>query len=122
MTAIDTKLLAEVYTIAETYGKSVVFTVPGSSTYAPSTGKVTEGSVVTHTVNVTPPEQYDRRYVDGELVQARDVQVILPAKNLAFTPDLGMKVTFDSEAFDIVSLNPLYSGTSICAYEVQLRQ
>lgn len=122
MTALDTKLLAAVYDIAQTYGKDLVFSVPGTKTYSASTGKVTEGSVVSHTVKTTPPSPYGRALRDGDVVQERDVSVLLPTKNLGFTPDLGMGVTFDGEQFDVVGLNPLYSGDSVCAYEVQLRQ
>ena len=95
---------------------------PGIPLTAASTGKVTEGSVVSHTVKTTPPSPYGRALRDGDVVQERDVSVLLPTKNLGFTPDLGMGVTFDGEQFDVVGLNPLYSGDSVCAYEVQLRQ
>lgn len=122
MTILDTKLIAEVYNIAQTYGKTVVFQEVGSSVYDPTTGKTTDSSITNHSVKVTPPSPYSHRLVDGDLIQVRDVQIILPSKNLTFTPTQGMQVTIDSEAFDILEINPLYSGDSICAYDLQLRQ
>jgi len=122
MTTLDTTLLTKVAEIADTYGKDVVFESVGSKVYDPATGKTTESSVTNYTVKVTPPAPYDHRMIDGDLIQVRDVGVLLPAKDLSFTPDLGMQVTFDSEVFDIVAMSPLYSGTSVCAYDIQLRQ
>lgn len=122
MTTLDTKLIAEVYTIAQTYGKEVTFQEVGSAVYDPSTGKTTESSITNHAVKVTPPSPYSHRLVDGDLIQVRDVQVTLPAKNLTFTPVQAMQVTIDGEAFDIVEIMPLYSGAQICAYDLQLRQ
>ena len=122
MTEIDDKLLADVYTIAQTYGKSVVFTIRDAQSYNPATGKVSTGGATAITLNVTPPAQFELRYVDGDMIRERDVKVTVPAKNLTFTPDLGHNVTIDSEVFDVVTVNPLYSGANICAYEVQLRQ
>tara|TARA_R110000823_G_scaffold304377_1_gene426054 strand:- start:808 stop:1176 length:369 start_codon:yes stop_codon:yes gene_type:complete len=122
MTTLDTTLLAKVAEIADTYGKSVVFQSVGSSSYNPATGKTTESSITNYTVKVTPPAPYSRTLVDGDLIQTMDVGLLLPAKDLSFTPALGMQVTIDGEVLDIVSMSPLYSGTSVCAYDIQLRQ
>ena len=122
MTILDDKLIAEVYNIAQTYGKTVVFQEIGSSVYDPTTGKTTNSSLTNHSVKVTPPSPYSHRLVDGDLIQVRDVQTLLPAKDLTFTPVQGMQVTIDSEVFDIVEIMPLYSGASICGYDLQLRQ
>jgi hypothetical protein len=121
-TALDTTLLTKVAEIAATYGKSVTFQDIGSSVYNPTTGKTTESSVTNYTVKVTPPAPYDLKLIDGDVIQARDVAVILPAKDLAFTPVLGMQVTIDGEVFDAVQVMLIYSGDDVCAYDIQLRQ
>tara|TARA_Y100000310_G_scaffold344961_1_gene460803 strand:+ start:3060 stop:3431 length:372 start_codon:yes stop_codon:yes gene_type:complete len=121
-TATDTKLLDQVYTVAQSYGKLVTFSVPGTKVYDPATGKTTEGSVVSHAVKVTPPAGYNHGLVDGDTIQARDLVVILPKKLTTFTPALAMQVTVDAEVFDIVTIRPLYSGADICAWDIQLRQ
>ena len=122
MTTLDTTLLVKVAEIADTYGKSVAFQDVGSSVYDPATGKTTESSITVYTVKVTPPAPYDRKLIDGDMIQTRDVGIILPAQSLAFTPVLGMQVTIDSEVLDVVALSPLYSGNDVCAYDIQLRQ
>lgn len=121
-TTLDTTLLTKVAEIAATYGKNVVFQSIGSKVYSPTTGKTTESSITNYTVKVTPPAPYDLKLVDGDVIQSRDVAVILPAKDLAFTPELGMQVTIDGEVFDTVQVLLMYSGDDVCAYDIQLRQ
>jgi hypothetical protein len=122
VTILDDKLLPVVYDTVQTYGKTVTFQEIGSAVYDPGSGKTTESSITDHSVKVTPPSPYEHRLVDGDLIQQRDVSVLLPAKDLAFTPVQGMQVTIDGEALDIVRIEPLYSGASVCAYNLQLRQ
>tara|TARA_R110000787_G_scaffold42303_2_gene103988 strand:+ start:3292 stop:3654 length:363 start_codon:yes stop_codon:yes gene_type:complete len=120
MTALDTKLLNEVYSIAELYGKDVTFTTR-SSTYDPTTGKSTVVST-SHAVRVTPPAPFKSSFSDGKLIKHGDVSVLLPAKLLTFTPSLSASVTIDGSVFTIIALDSLYSGANIAAYDLQLRQ
>ena len=122
MATLDTELRLVAQTLISDLGKLVDFSVPATKTYDPTTGIVTEGAITVHSVKVSPPERYEERFVDEDLIRARDLRISLAALGLAFTPDLAMLVTIDSIAFDIIHITPVYSGELIALYELQLRQ
>ena len=122
VTALDTELRLAAYDIIAEYGKEISFTVPASTTYDPATGGVTLGTETVHLVKTSPPERFDEKYIDGDLIRARDLFVLLPTLNTTFTPTLAMRVEIDSIAYDIVTVTPIYSGEQIAVYELQLRQ
>jgi hypothetical protein len=123
LTALDAKLLPKTLALVAKYGKQMSFAVPASGyTFDSSTGVGTPGAITTYVETCTPPDKYKDSFVNGDTIQEGDVWIILPAMNLAFTPMKTQQVTFDGNTWVIVQLDPLYSGDSVCAYELRLRK
>jgi hypothetical protein len=122
VTALDTKILPKVVTLLNKYGKDIDFIVPASQTHNPDTGKVTTVPGTTYTVKGSPPDRYDSRLIDGAAIKADDSRTIIAAQGIQFTPELSMRVEFDSYTWAIAHVMPIYSGESIAAYEIRLRR
>ncbi len=121
-TALDDRMVPKALELINLYGQSAVFADPATKTYDPTTGLTSEGSVTNRTHKVTPPEPYDKRWIDGDLIQQNDIRIYLPASGLAFTPFKGQKVTLlTTKVFRIVSVKPIYSGEDIAVFDLQLR-
>ena len=121
-TELDVTLIPEILAIVTEYGKDVIFEVPQLSEYDHSSGGVTETGPARHTKKVTPPANYDRKYIDGGSILAEDMQIFLPASELEFVPTKNCKVTVDNQVYVVVSIRPYYTGESIAIYELQLRR
>lgn len=119
-TALDDRLIPKTAELVARLGRSARFTVPSGS-YDPSTGAVGVAEAY-HTHKVTPPDEYEDRYVDGDAIQEGDVRVYLPSLGLAFTPQMGQTVLMGAEEWDAISVAPIYSGRRIALYEIQLRR
>jgi len=122
MTTLDTVLLPKIVDLIALYGKDATFTVHGISSYDPDTGSVIESGTTNYTVKVTPPENYIASMIDGDTIMANDTHISVAASGLSFTPVTGMKVTFDSLVWKIVSVQTEYTGESIGLYTMQLRR
>lgn len=121
VTTIDTKLRDKADSVLATYGKDLTFAVR-TKTYDPTTGATTYGAATNTVVKGSPPGPYERRFVDGDVVRLSDARTIVAAKNLTFTPTIGIKVSFDSTDWQVVSARPMYSGEQVAAWELQLRR
>lgn len=119
---LDSKLRAAAVKAVAKAPKSYVFVALGTQTYDPTTGLTTEASPTNHAVTASPPFDYDRRFVDGDVIRAGDCYVIVPAQGHTVTPVPGMKVTFDSKSFDVVAVRRYEGASSVIAWEVQLRR
>jgi hypothetical protein len=127
MTKLDDRLIARVYALAQKYGKDLTFynNAGDTGTYDPETGHTTPPSETTQTVKCTPPEMV-KMWRDGAISADGMVKTLLPTKLLDATFfgssfDIGTRVDFDSSSWLIEQLNPIYSGTSRCAYELVLK-
>ena len=122
-TALDTTLPPRVLEVVNKYGKTVTITVT-SSTINVALGKIASSSETTYSKKVSPPAPYKSRYIDGTMIQAHDLQCILPASGLGFTPSLSdeMTVTMDSVVWSVKGFDPMYSGDDVAAYRLQLRK
>ncbi len=87
-----------------------------------ATGKVTE-SVSANSVKITPPEPFSVGLIDGTLIEAGDMTTLVAAQGLSAAP-VGNRdrLVFANEAWQIVTVDPIYSGDSVAAYRVQLRR
>jgi hypothetical protein len=121
-TALDTALIPKIKSIIEDFGKSVVFTVHGIAEYDPDEGSVVESGSTDYTVKATPPENYSRNLVDGDMIQENDCRISISASGLSFTPKNGMPVVFDNENWRVVAVETGYTGEDIGLYSMQLRR
>lgn len=121
-TALDNKLVPKTLAIINKVGRNMDFTLPLASSYDPATGAGIESIWTTYTVKVSPPIDYEQRYVDGDSVQRGDARIFMAASGLPLTPVRDMLVEFDGVTFKAISILPIYSGEQIAAYEVQLRK
>lgn len=121
-TALDTTLIPKIKSIIDTYGKTVTIAVPGLTHYDADSGSVIEAGTVTHTVKVTPPENYNSRWIDGDLILEGDCQISLAASGLTFTPENGHVFTIDSQKWKVVRVQTEYTGDDIGLYVMQLRR
>lgn len=119
MTKLDDKLIPKIAKIVDRLGKAVTFHVEAGS-YDPTVGRRVSDQT-DHSVKVTPPANYSERFIDGDNIQRGDVNILLPAQDLVFTPVNGMQVTIDAKPWAIVEVKPIYTGEQIGAYDLQLR-
>lgn len=121
MTVLDDKLVPKTLSLIAKFGKIVTFVREGLEIYAPATGHTTQAGPTTFDRAVTPPSPYKTQFIDGDTIQVGDVKVLVAASGLPFTIVKGMKVKIDGVIWLVVQCIRIYSGTSIAAYEVQLR-
>ena len=121
-TMLDLKIRASAFNLIAKVGKQVTFTLYPSAAYDPTDGETTKGSPTQYVKKVSPPSAYKEMYIDGEIIRKGDCRVILPAKDLEFTPEVGIEVTIDTVVWKIVGLKPVYSGEQVAAYTLQLRK
>ncbi len=119
-TALDIRLLPKVLEIIERMGKTVTFHVPSGEVYDPI-ARQTTSTITNINKKVSPPDKYGVKFIDGTQILAGDNYVILPASGLTFTPRSGHNVTVNGLKWGIVSVESIFSGEDICAYQIQLR-
>lgn len=117
--------------LIESFGGPLTY-IRTTETFDPDSGKTSQ-SEVESTVIGTPPVPLSKRLASGEnfravygevfdTVQAGDLITTLKALNLGFTPVIGDKVIFQGTRWQIVRIDPLYSGALAAAYTIQMRQ
>lgn len=86
-----------------------------------ASGKVTE-TVVAAVVKITPPEPFTMGLIDGTLVEAGDMTTLVAAQGLSASPAASRdRLVFANEVWQIVAVDPIYSGDAATAYRLQLR-
>lgn len=119
-TTLDTTIRPKVVALLALYGTAVAFTdKPGS--YSRATGAASAGASL-GSVQATPPEGYESRYVDGDVVKAGDSRIYIAGQGLTFTPAAGQKFAVGGITYHVVSAKPIYSGDQVAAWEVQGRR
>ena len=86
-----------------------------------ASGKVTE-TVAAAAIKITPPEPFTVGLIDGTLVEAGDLTTLVAAQGLGAAPAANRdRLVFAAEAWQIVAVDPIYSGDAVTAYRLQLR-
>ncbi len=84
-------------------------------------GNVTE-TVVSTEIKITPPEPFTVGLIDGSLVEAGDMTSLVAARDLTARPAINRdRLVFALESWQIVAVDPIYSGDTATAYRLQLR-
>ena len=123
MAQLDVKMAAVALDLITRFGKTVTYTQEDNSSYDPAVGEVTASSIVNFTVKVSPPDPYDVKLIDGDIIRVGDTSSFLASSGLAFTPrEVGDKIDFDGEKWRVVGVTKLWSGDNVAAYQVQLRR
>jgi len=97
--------------------QTVTFNKKSAEAYSVSTGSVTKTSTA-HTVKavVTPFTQEEIDSTDS--ITSEDLRLLLPKKELTFTPSIDDTITFNSETYKIISktLDPAQA-----LFDIQMR-
>ena len=102
------------------FGKTVTYKQLSSS-YDASTGKTTSAETASSAV-IAPPAPYRQNRIDGSTIQNGDVTSSVAASAIAFVPAIGDRVDLNAVDWQVVGVNPVFSGELVALYELQLRQ
>ncbi len=118
MASSATEIQRKVANLVGRRPKTVTWTQEG----AYSTSTMTNAAATSATVDVSPPQGFHPRMVDGDTIEISDVMVVLPSLDLTFTPKTGDQVVMDSTNYRVQSILPLDVGSLVVGYEIQLRK
>ena len=121
MTRLDDRLGPRTAALLAKYGRVATF-YEVTKTPDPTTGKMTVTETLEHPAMVSPRQEYDLRFVDGDTIRRGDTSVYVSAEGLTFTPTAGMRVSIGADTWTIVSAEPLDPGETTVAYKLQLRK
>lgn len=122
MTVFDTKMRALAVKLINKFGLDITWTSE-VIVFNPLTQEGVRTPIAV-TIKASPPLSFSEFMVDGNVVQKDDFKMFIAAttsEDLSFTPEIGGEVEFDSKKFEVLDVNPLYSGEKVAAYEVHCR-
>lgn len=102
------------------FGKTVTYKVRTNS-FDVDSGKTTFTETESSAV-IAPPEPYKQNRIDGTVVQQGDVMTSIAQSAISFVPKISDRVLLNSVDWEVVGVNPVYSGELVAMYELQLRQ
>jgi len=119
-TPLDSILIPEVLAVLNEYGKSTTITEKSGGTYDPTTGSNTSETETAHSVKISPPAP-SKGYITSDLIKEGDMETYLASSGLTIDFENQLEVDLDGVAWKVVKHDALYSGDSICAYKLILR-
>lgn len=117
MNALDV-IVPKIAALLAKVGRSIDYLSTPLSSYDVASGKVLTGDHTATPVVSTPPLQFSKRY-DGDTIKRDDLAVFIQP---TLTPAVGNRLRIDSQTYNIVNVMPLYTGTLIAAFKLQLRK
>ena len=126
VTELDVSLPGKFKPVIEKYGKMVTFVTYPDRVENNSDSSVNLGTPVSYSLKVSPPNDVMVKLSsDGTGVEESAQEIVLLTGNgtdwpIAFVPEIGMPVQFDSKSPLIVRVDELYSGELIVAYHIFL--
>lgn len=112
---------ASVARLIDTFGGSVVVTIPGFRSYDPVVGESPVTADTTQTVKGVV-EQYSERLTAGnDTIRPGDQRVTIKAAGLTRVPQPGDAVTVNGVRHDVVQVTSIVSGDNVAAYTLQVR-
>lgn len=121
-TKLDTTLPPRIRAIIARLGTTITFYYGGLGEYDHQTGDTIIAGKSAVDQKCTPPTPYSRRYIDGDLIQEGDMLTFVANDTLEFTPINGMRAELNSVSWFVVSVQAIYSGELVAAWELQLRR
>lgn len=109
------------------YGKSATLRRETQGTFEPADSSYSGGSSTDYSITVSPPQEFDQQFIDGDLIRQDDFMVSVAAKGLSVTPNSGDestndKLVLDSVVYEIVRAKPVYSGAQVALYKLHCRK
>ena len=128
-TELDTDLVPLVTELLPEFGKDATFEVV-TKAYDETTGRATPTGATSVVRKVTPPGPVSRRFggddsrvqSGGDVAVQSELECYLGAGGLTFTPSPGQKVTLDSDAYIITTVEPVYTGELVAIYRLVMRR
>lgn len=74
------------------------------------------------TRKISPPSQVSQHMLANSLIHAGDMQALVAASGLTFTPVRNMRMTWNGTDWTLVDVRLIPSGDSIAAYRLIFRQ
>ena len=118
---LDTKIIPKVLEILTKYGMSITMVEISGGTYDPATGENTGETTTDHSVKIAPPSP-GIGYIINDLVKEGDMETTIATSGLTIDFDNQLEFTLDSKKWKVIHHTPMYSGDSIAAYQLLLRQ
>lgn len=120
-TELDQKFLPLVTRLLDRFGKNVTFKIRTGTTFNTLTGERTAGTIVEYVRKVSPPSKFERFFSSNEASIEADLEVLLAAEGLTFALKKSDIVEIDSSDYEILQIEPIYSGELVCAYRLMLK-
>lgn len=93
--------------------------------YDPATGGPTPGTTTTATVwavlDASSLRTMGFKFGEG-LVQAGDIEALIPAQGLTFNPDAGDKLTVGGVSYTVIQARPTYEGAVPVVWSLLVRR
>lgn len=122
--ALDTAARNTASRLLAKFGKALTLTRATPGTYDIPSGKTTGDTTASYTVN---------GYVDGsstrylglkygpDLIKGGEIEITIPALNLAIVPTEGDQIAVGSQKFIVLKVGPTYSGELVATYALLVR-
>lgn len=106
--------------IDDDLGVTMTYRTSEMGAFDPATQKSVE-TLTNFTIKGSPPFPFEDRLIDGDTIQVSDLQTILAARDLTFTPDVNGVIIFKSLEYRILRVRPLFSDENEAAWMLHLR-
>lgn len=119
---LDVKARATALRLIAKLGKAVSYVSVTDGVYDPATGSVVPTEAASSIKAVIESYKMMGDGFTSGLIRESDRKITFAASGITFTPKTGDKVTFDTETFAVLSVDPTYSGDLVAIYAVHGRK
>lgn len=127
-TALDKRLIPKINTMVNKYGIDATLEVITSyPSYDTTTMSMTGGATSNESVKLIMAGEYESKYVDGDLIKVGDERAILAAHGLTYLGEDISNVTTlpgttKAQEWEVVTVEPVYTGEKVGLYILQVRR
>lgn len=124
---LDATLRPTARRLIKKYGKDATLKRETLGTFDPAASEYSGGGTTSYAVKVSPPERFRQDMIDGQMVRRDDFEVLASDLALSITPTAGDESTkdtlvLDSEEYQIIRVNPVYSGEQVAMFRLHCRK
>jgi hypothetical protein len=106
--------------VVATFGRALTLRHVTTGEYVPEDGGVAGDSTSDESVTGTVG-RYSKSEI-GDTIRVEDIPVLIAAKGLTSVPTTADRLVIDTKVYEIVSIEPIYSGEEVAAYRLQARR